>query len=191
MMKNKLNSVLSADKVRHEEYSDNEIYVADYTERTKSAKEVEVCNTKPDDIDVLTLKNEALISITASIFGKQCFMNEQNKEIKHCECIMYPTKSSFNTWVLFVEIKDCKPKNVSKWFVSAKEQIKQTVQLFRERNLIETNRKVHAVISFPRNKMDFYSNLIQNEERQQFLHQYGIIIRGANKVVIKSDRNIV
>jgi hypothetical protein len=190
-MKSKLNAALPSGKIKHFEYSDSEIYVVDYTEKTKSAKEVEVCNTKLDSVDMLTLKNETLLNITASIFGQQCFINEQNQEIKHCECILYPTNSNFDTWVLFVEIKDCKPKNISRYFISAKEQIIQTVKLFRDRNLLETNKRVHAVISFPRRKTDFHRNIITQGERQHFLHQYRIIIRGANTIAIKNSKSIV
>jgi hypothetical protein len=190
-MRSKLNATLPSGKIKHVEYPDGEIYVADYTERTKSVRGVEVCNAKPDDMDVLTLKNETLLNITASIFGKQCFMDEKNKEIKHCECILYPTNATTNTWVLFVEIKDCKPKNISGYFISAKKQIIQTVKLFRDRNLLEADKKVHAVISFPRKKTDFYRNIITQGIRQQFLHQHKIIIRGSNIVTVKNNKSIV
>jgi hypothetical protein len=190
-MKSKLNAALSSGKIKHVEYSDSETYVADYTERTKSARGVEVCDAKPDDMDVLTLKNEALLPITTSIFGKQCFMDEQNKEIKHCECILYPTSSNLDTWVLFVELKDCKPKNIAGYFTTAKTQIIQTVKLFRNRSLLEKDKKVHAIISFPRKKVDFHRNIITQGERQQFLHQYKIIIRGTNTVTVKNNKNIV
>jgi hypothetical protein len=190
-MRSKLNSALPAGKIKHVEYSDSEIYVIDYTARTQSERTVEVHNTKPDDIDALTLKNEARLNITASIFGEQCFVDAQNREIKHCEGVLYPANSNAGTWVLFVEIKDCKPKNISGYFKSAKEQIIQTVALFRSRNLLETDKKVHAVISFPQNKTNFYHHLITQGMRQQFLHQHKIIIKGANMVAVKNDRSLV
>ncbi|MDR1524172.1 MAG: hypothetical protein LBS79_02800 [Tannerella sp.] len=190
-MRNKLDSLLSSDKITHIAYDDNEIYVVDYSNKSGSAKGVEVHNIKPDDIDDLTLKNESHLNITASIFGKQCFMDEENKEIKHCECVLYPTHSNPDTWVLFIEIKDCKPKNVSNYFTSAKEQIIQTVKLFRKCNLLDINKKVHAVISFPRNKTNFYHLLIPISESQMFFHQYKIIMRATNTLSIKNEKIIV
>jgi hypothetical protein len=190
-MKNKLDTVLPHGKVTHTEYSDNEIYVADYTNRTQSDRNIEVSNVKPEDMDVLTLKNNKHLNITASIFGKQCFMDEKNKEIPHCECILYPTKSNCDAWVLFVEIKDCKPKNVSEHIAYAKEQIVSTVKLFRDKSILETNKKVHAVISFPKDKTNFYHHLISIDEINRFIKQYKIIMRTTNTLSIKSERNIV
>ncbi|MDR3189247.1 MAG: hypothetical protein LBT94_08725 [Prevotellaceae bacterium] len=190
-MRSNLDAALPAGKIKHVVYSDGEIYVMDYTERTQSKRKVEVCNTKPEDMDVLTLKNEARLNITTSIFGEQCLMDDQNREIEHCECVLYPTNSTPNTWVLFVELKDCKPKNISSYFASAKAQIVKTVKLFRDRNLLEPDKRVHAVISFPRRKVDFHSNIISQRERQDFLRQDKIIMRGANTVTVKSDGKIV
>jgi hypothetical protein len=89
-----------------------------------------------------------------------------------------------------VEIKDCKPKNISGYFVYAKEQIIRTVELFRDRKLLETNKKVHAVISFPKNKTDFYHKIIAHNEQMLFFRQHKIIIKCANTVAVKSDRSI-
>ncbi|MDR1342577.1 MAG: hypothetical protein LBK18_04880 [Prevotellaceae bacterium] len=93
-MKSKLDAALPSGKIEHVEYADSEIYVVDYTERTQSQRGVEACNAKPEGMDALTLKNEAHLDITTSIFGKQCFMDSQNKELKHCECVLYPTASA-------------------------------------------------------------------------------------------------
>jgi hypothetical protein len=190
-MRNKLDSALPPGKITHVECSGSEMYVIDYTTKTQSERKVEACTVKPDNMDVFTLKNEAALNITTSIFGEQCFMDRQNKEIKHCECVLYPTNSRPDTWTLFVEIKDCKPKNISGYFASAKAQIIRTVELFRNCRLLESDKSVHAIISFPKRKMDFHRNIISQKERQDFLHQYKIIIRGANMVTVKSDRSIV
>jgi hypothetical protein len=190
MMKNKLDAILPSGKLTHSEYSGDEIYIADYTSRTQSDRNSEVSCVKPENMDVLSLKNSEHLNITASIFGKQCFMDEQNKEISHCECVLSPTESSHNTWVLFVEIKDCKPKNVSKHIAYAKEQIVRTVQLFRDKSILEMDKKVHAVISFPRNKTDFYHKIPQQENRD-FIKQHKIIMRATNTLSIKNGTNIV
>jgi hypothetical protein len=190
MMKNKLDAILPAAKIIHSEYSDSKIYVTDYTNRTNSERDIAVFNTNPDNMDVLVLKNDTRLNITASIFGKQCFMDAQNNEIRHCECVLYPTITNSNTWILFVEIKDCKPKNIASYIKSAKEQIIRTVELFRELNLLEKQKKVHAVITFPQKKTNFYHHIIAPSESQKFLHQHKIIIRATNILSIKNDRSI-
>ena len=52
-------------------------------------------------------------------------------------------------WIMFVEIKDCKPKNIAVYKEKCKSQLVSTIQDFRKHNLISDTNKVHAVISFP------------------------------------------
>lgn len=190
-MKIKLTSELKG-KVKHFDTSHCEIHIVDYSEKTKFERGVEVCDSKPEDIDSLKLINDAKHQITTTVFEDNCFLDESKKAIPHCEGIVYPSNVSFESWILFVEIKDCKPKNISRYFEKAKSQIIETVKIFRTSHFIHPDRKVHAVISFPqKNKADFYHHLIKQGERQNFLHQHKIIIKATNCMTIKSKKVII
>jgi len=133
-MRNKLNANFGEDKLVHTIKDQKEFYVVDFTERTKSAKSVEVLETP--DIDPLTINNPDKLSITTSIFKPQSLVRENNKEIKQCECIMYPTQNTESTWIIFVEIKDCKPGNAAVYFNEVKKKFEVNVSFFREKGII-------------------------------------------------------
>lgn len=190
-MINKINELTNG-KVDTVYSEQNSIHIADYTEKTQSARNIELHPAKPADIDTLEIKNDNKLQIAACIFGKQSLTDENDKEIKHCECVLFPTFPTINHWILFVEIKDCKPGNISQYFNHAKEQIIETVSFFRKKNIIPENKKVHAVISFPRrNKMSFYNQLIQTGERKHFFDAYKIMIKGTNTLEARSHTQII
>jgi hypothetical protein len=191
-MKNKIESVFDADKFKYVSFSDRCLYVVDYTERTASVRSVEVHNVKPMDIDALIIHNPTDINISTSIFMPQCFIDENNEEPKQCECVMYPTVLSAGTWIIFVEIKDCKPKNASNYHKEAKEKIIVNVQLFRDKEIIGNDKVVYAVVSFPRKaKANFHNHLIKASEWKKFRDDYKIMIKGTNEITIKNGKSIL
>lgn len=178
-------------KIDWQETNESVIYIVDYTERTKSAQAVELHNRKPDNIDVLKIYNPNALYVSCGIFGKQALIDASGKDMKHCECVLFPSATAHDTWVLFVEIKDCKAKNISEFFADAKKQIITTVEYFREQNLISLNKRVHAVISFPRkNKSTFHNQLVKTNERKYFFDKHRIILKGTNTITIKSNTSL-
>ena len=190
-MKNKIASIFGEDKlVNKTDINFPQIHVMDLTERTQSAKGLEIYNTKPDDMDTLLIENPGL-DISATFFKPQCFVNESGKELDNCEGVFYLSNSNEQTWVLFIEIKDCKSKNISQYFKKTKAQVINVVQIFRDKNILSPNKKVYANISFPRrNKKEYYNQLIQVGEKKEFIERYKIIIRGTNKLKIKNEQII-
>ncbi len=191
-MKNKIESVFDVKKFKFVSFSDKRLYVADYTERTNSVRSVEVHNVKPVDIDTLIIQNPAEIDISTSIFTSHCFIDKNGGESLQCECITYPTVLSANSWLLFVEIKDCKPKNAANYHGEAKEKIIANVQLFRDKKIIDKDKIVYAVVSFPRKaKTNFHNHLIKASEWKKFRDDYKIMIKGTNEITIKNERSIL
>ena len=185
-MKSKIIAAIDNDKIFHKEnITFSQIHIVDYTNRTNGARGVEISNTKPTGIDTLLIENPNL-DISATFFKPQCFRDEQGNEPKNCEGIFYLSHSTHKTWVLFLEIKDCKVKNISHYFEDAKRQIVSIVKIFRDNNIIAQNKKVYANISFPRrNKVDYYNQLIKNPK--DFCDKYKIILRGTNNLKIKNS----
>ncbi|MDR2622742.1 MAG: hypothetical protein LBC48_09240, partial [Dysgonamonadaceae bacterium] len=165
-MKNKITDVFGKNKLVHKtDLNFPQIHVIDFTERTKGIKGLEISDKKPNDIDTLVIENPNL-DITATFFEPQCFLNERNEEPDNCEGVFYLSNSNDDTWLLFIEIKDCKSKNISKYFVKTKNQIISVIQIFRDKNIITPNKKVYANISFPRrNKKEYFNQLIQSGEK--------------------------
>ena len=191
-MKNKIESVFDASKFKYVSYSDKYLYVVDYTERTNSARSVEVHNVKPTDIDALIVNNPTEINISTSIFMPQCFIDENGIEPKQCECVLYPTILSVGSWILFIEIKDCKPKNASDYHKEAKEKIIANVQLFRDKAIIDSDKIVYAVVSFPRKaKTNFHNQFIKTFEQKKFRDDYKIMVKGTNEITIKNEKSIL
>jgi len=190
-MKNRIACVFGDEKLEHwDNITYPHIHVIDLTQRTKNIQGVQIFDIKPQEIDTLLIENPNL-DITATFFKPQCFLNENKKEPDNCEGVFYLTNSTKETWVLFIEIKDCKAKNISKHFNDAKEQVQSVVQIFRDKEIIERNKLVYANISFPRRKKtDFYNQLIKSPEQTKFRKEYKILIKGTNHLKIKNSTTI-
>ncbi|MCC9018683.1 hypothetical protein [Flavobacterium lipolyticum] len=191
-MKSKIDQIFNPEKFIYTSNDSQEIFVADYTERTASVRSVEVHQIKPKDIDSLIINNPTKVNVFTSIFLPQCFIDENGKEPKQCECVMNPTNLHTFSWILFIEIKDCKPSNASNYHKECKEKILENVQLFRDKNIISENKIVYAVVSFPRKaKTNFHNHLIKAPEQKQMRDMHKIIIKGTNEITIKNDRIII
>lgn len=179
------------DKLGHVTTQKIKFYVVDYTEKTNSARSVEVLNTLPTGIDPLSVHNPTLLNITTTIFKPQCFMDGK-KELKQCEGVMYLTTNTTESWVVFIEIKDCKPSNASKYHKEIKEKIIANVGLFREKRIIPQNKVVYAIASFPRkDKTNFHNHLIKPPEWKQIRDKYKVMIKGTNEIKVKNDVIII
>ena len=102
------------------------IYVADFTERTNSARKVEIHIAEPcvpdssEAMDCLKVNNRDKVELEFCLFDDHQFKDEQGKDISHCECCFFPTESA--SALGFVEIKDCKLKNITVHRNKSKEQ---------------------------------------------------------------------
>ena len=190
-MKNKLVEVFGADKLENKEnITYPEIHVIDLTRRTNGQQNLEIYSSKPNGIDSLLIENPNL-DISATFFKPQCFINEAGKEPDNCEGVFYLSNSTNKSWVLFLEMKDCDATNISNYFRDAKIQITSIVSLFRDKEVINDNKRVYANISFPRrNKTDFYNQIIKPGESKNFIDKYNIFIRATNKLKVKNETTI-
>lgn len=191
-MKNSLSATFNEGKIVHQGLYSDEIHVVDYTNRTQSKKAVNAHCIKPVDIETLKISNPTKVHVTISIFKPQCFMGDDGKELKQCECVIYPTSYTNDKWLVFIEIKDCKPKNIYNYFKDIKEKFIVNVGLFRDKGIIDREKVVYAIASFPqRNKTSFHSHMIKPPEVKKFLDKYKITIKGTNEIHIKNSKSII
>lgn len=116
------------------------IYIADFSERTQSVRGIEVHNTLPvcpenpcSIMDCAVLQNPNQIEIDVNIFDNNQFKDEQGNDLRHCECCIFPSENHDRSWVIMLEIKDCKPKNISSYKDDVIEQIISATNIFRQK----------------------------------------------------------
>ena len=168
------------------------LYIADFTERTASVRKVEFHETIPqvpnstEDMDCLVIENSLRLSVICNIFDDNQFKDGDGSDLPHCECVLFPESEQNNIGTAFVEIKDCKPKNISVYKLKAKSQIISTVQMFRDKGIIEQNQRVYGIISFPRKKKVSFNQTIFDDasEYKKFHQKYRINFLPTNNVCI-------
>ncbi len=174
------------------------LYIADFTERTGSNRKVEFHETIPlvpdgnTDMDCLVFENPSLLTVICNIFDDNQFKDEAGNDLPHCECIVFPESEGNNIGVAFVEIKDCKPKNISEYKAIVKNQIISAVQIFRDKGIIEHQQRVYGIISFPRrNKVSFNQTIFDDASEYKKLHQkYKIRFLPTNCIFIVDEKNL-
>ena len=171
-------------------------YIADFTERTKSLRKVEIYATIPltpdetQNMDCLTVNNPKTLTIEFNVFDDNQFKDEEGRDIQHCECCLFPTANDDTSWLAFVEIKDCKPRNIADYKEKVKEQIISTVQLFRNAKIVAKRQKIYGIISFLRKKKtDFNETIFTNyAEYKEFYAKHRIHFYPTNTVQIKNEK---
>ena len=174
------------------------IDVVDFTERTGSKRKVEVHETIPQvpnsnkNMDCLIFENPSQVSVVCNIFDDNQFKDDTGKDIQHCECVLFPESEQNNIGTAFVEIKDCKAKNISVYKDKVKSQIISTVQIFREKGIIEGCQRVYGIISFPRrNKVSFNQTIFDDATEYKKLYQrHRICFFPTNNVYIVDKKKL-
>ncbi|CAA0205383.1 conserved hypothetical protein [Tenacibaculum maritimum] len=190
-MKDNMNAEFGQDKLRHVTTQKDKFYIVDYTERTNSAKSVEVLERLPPDIPPLKILNPTSLNISTTIFKPQCFM-DGDRELKQCEGVMYLTSNTLESFIIFIEIKDCKPKNVSAYHKEMKEKFLVNIALFRSKGIIPENKIVYAIASFPRKgKTNFHNHFIKATEWKQLRKEHKLMIKGTNSITIKDKIKVI
>ena len=168
------------------------IYVADFTERTNSARKVEIHTAEPclpdsgESMDCLKVNNRDKVGLEFCLFDDHQFKDEEGKDISHCECCFFPTENA--SGLGFVEIKDCKAKNVATYKDKMKEQILSTVHLFRSSGIVD-KQKVYGILSFPRKKKMLFNDFPYRDiyETTRWVKDYGIHLVAANEVNVTAN----
>lgn len=176
----------------------SKIYIVDFTERTGSERKVEFHETIPQvpnsnkDMDCLMFENPSQMSVICNIFDDNQFKDNTGKDIQHCECVLFPESERDNIGTAFVEIKDCKAKNISVYKDKVKSQIISTIQIFRDKGIIEGCQRVYGIISFPRrNKASFNQTIFDDvTEYKKLYKKYRISFFPTNDVFIVNEKKL-
>lgn len=173
------------------------LYIVDFTERTCGDRKVELHEVVPQapgctiDMDCLVLENPLQLSVVCNIFDDNQFKDEDGNDLSHCECVLFSESVQKDVSVAFVEIKDCKSKNISEYKNKVKSQIISTVQIFRDKGIIG-RQLVYGIISFPRrNKVAFNQTIFDDASEYKRLHQrYKVRFFPTNNVLILDEKKL-
>lgn len=143
-------------------------------------------------MDCFVLNNKNALPIDFHIFAEQQLIDDEGKEIEHCECCFFPVREDKEPiWIAFLEIKDCKAKNITQYKEKTKEQIISTVRLFRKKGLLSLGR-IYGLISFPRRKkVAFDQTIFEDITEYKSLYKNEHIHFFANNEIIADDASIL
>ena len=171
----------------------SDIYIADYTEQTKNdpvKKGVEINSVKPVDIKSFLIKNERSIPFSSVIFDNKSFVDEiTGQTLSQCECISFSSAEySKGPWVLFLELKYCKPysKYQKENMDEAKNQLTDTYKYYKRKGIINNKQQCYLVVSFPFFQIPF-PNFANTQTDVKNMKLNRVIFRGVNELKIKSE----
>lgn len=178
-------------------YNNPGIFVADFTERSNKERGVEVSVVHPSvpnsdkEMDCFFINNNNLLTIAFCVFDDNQFKDENGCDITHCECCFTPkSNDTSKPWTAFLEIKDCKIRNVSLYSSKAKAQVINTVEQFRQKGLLNGGR-VYGIISIPRRKTEFDETIFTDVfEYKQLFKKTRIHFIATNRIEIENTDRV-
>lgn len=168
------------------------LYVID---RTKSGKGgVEIHEQEPD-LKGVAIANPTHIEVYFDKFPEQAFRIKSGKYKKQCEGTLFPCAAENEEWTLFIETKyapdlEHAQKPQANYIQKATEQIVSTVEYFREKQIINLDKQVSAIVSFPLvdDTFDSWAFTAPGQSMDDIWNKYGIIIRCTNKATIFNEK---
>lgn len=172
----------------------NNIYIIDF--KHINGGDVELLEIEPEGIKYVHLDNIQPISVVFDGFKNNALPIEVGVFNRQCECVIFPETCDEKDWILFIETKYV--NNLENAFRENNDypncminQIIQTVKYFREKNIIEANRRVNAIVSFPTLIEEFNSTFFTGTQSiDDILNEHNILIRATNSALIKSEKRI-
>lgn len=155
-----------------------------------------------NDLAAVQLSNPSQISIDFDAFPDNALPINKGKCAKQCECVLFPEAADDVEWVLFIETKYVdsleNARNVQYGYPQQMiNQIKSTVSYFRKKGIISSDKRVHAIMSFPTVEEGFDSWCFpvtyedgHSESIEDIMFTDRIHIRATNIAQIKSNNRI-
>lgn len=170
-----------------------QLYIVDYKQINKG--NVVLHNADPNVPNVY-LKNENGIEIYFDGFLENALEIEPGNCSKQCECILFPTTCNASDWILCVETKYV--YNIENAFRESNDypncmidQVIETVEYFRNAQIIEEERRVNAIVAFPTLISDFSAYFFTGERTvESILRDYNIKMRAINHATVVSEKRI-
>lgn len=181
----------------HKDYLDSlqgkVLYVADWKDENNGGISF-------TDYDVeraaVRLLNPSMLSVYCDKFPENALPIKKGCFSQQCECILFPQDEAEDTddWRLFIETKYAKDEakardernNYPQKMVG---QIEATVEYFRNKGILEENKVVYAIVSFP--MLDNYNAWFDQNLIHEALAEHQIIVRATNQAKILNKKIIL
>lgn len=181
----------------HKDYLDSlqgkVLYVADWKDENNGGISF-------TDYDVeraaVRLLNPSMLSVYCDKFPENALPIKKGCFSQQCECILFPQNEAEDTddWRLFIETKYAKDEakardernNYPQKMVG---QIEATVEYFRNKGILEENKVVYAIVSFP--MLDNYNAWFDQNLIHEALAKHQIIVRATNQAKILNKKIIL
>lgn len=142
------------------------------------------------------LLNPSMLSVYCDKFPENALPIKNGCFSQQCECILFPQDEAEDTddWRLFIETKYAKDEakardernNYPQKMVG---QIEATVEYFRNKGILEENKVVYAIVSFP--MLDNYNAWFDQNLIHEALAKHQIIVRATNQAKILNKKIIL
>ena len=142
------------------------------------------------------LLNPSMLSVYCDKFPENALPIKKGCFSQQCECILFPQDEAEDTddWRLFIETKYAKDEakardernNYPQKMVG---QIEATVEYFRNKGILEENKVVYAIVSFP--MLDNYNAWFDQNLIHEALAKHQIIVRATNQAKILNKKVIL
>lgn len=136
-----------------------DVYIADFTKYNQAIHDVPASvkgvyiDVKPNEIiPSFRLKNKNKHPFVAINLeeNKSLFKREDGTLKSQCECIMYALRKEIPSWMVFLELKYCEPKNRYDETLEAISQLKRTYKHVFEKQIFDKDSyKFYFVVSTP------------------------------------------
>lgn len=181
----------------HKDYLDSlqgkVLYVADWKDENNGGISF-------TDYDVeraaVRLLNPSMLSVYCDKFPENALPIKKGCFSQQCECILFSQDEAEDTddWRLFIETKYAKDEakardernNYPQKMVG---QIEATVEYFRNKGILEENKVVYAIVSFP--MLDNYNAWFDQNLIHEALAKHQIIVRATNQAKILNKKVIL
>lgn len=181
----------------HKDYLDSlqgkVLYVADWKDENNGG-----ISFTDYDVERATVRllNPSMLSVFCDKFPENALPIKKGCFSQQCECILFPQDEAEDTdnWRLFIETKYAKDEakardernNYPQKMVG---QIEATVEYFRNKGILEENKVVYAIVSFP--MLDNYNAWFDQNLIHEALAKHQIIVRATNQAKIKNKKVIL
>jgi hypothetical protein len=177
-------------------YSDKSLFLADYTEQTKSLpikRGVEIFqNIPPTDIDYFSLHNRANLSNGFIKFDNTSFTRPDGNTLSQCECVIFPETSSSNSWIFFAELKySNRAYNNDNNLRKAISQLYKTRTYYLVRGIFSKTNTCYLLASLPMQAEPFAQTVISPTDLLRLKRKHNVILRLQNHAEIQDDNVII
>ena len=178
-------------KFRHARLLRDDCYVADYTEQSHSRRGVSMSGEPFDDIDAFHLRQgrRPVEYVAVNLEEHKAWV----RGIANCECFFVSSARVERPWLLFLELKYCKAKNVGGHASKAISQMAAVLRkLADERVLDPDDYRIYFNYSSPANRrrQPFTAFMHTPADALDIVERYNAWFLGFNELVIASPQHI-